>query len=74
MLESIPQSARSSPDFARAVGKMAHLVAARHFWLFRLGQCPDRPQSWFPQTSLDQLPAAVNDIERRWESYLGEVD
>lgn len=73
MLESVPQAGRSSPAFARAVGKMAHLVAARHFWLFRLGECADRPQSWFPATPLDQLPAAVAAIEQRWVTYLAKL-
>jgi len=73
MLSSVPASARSSPDFERAVGKLAHLVAARHFWLFRLGVSTDRPESWFPRTPLEELPAAVADIERRWVAYLGQL-
>jgi uncharacterized damage-inducible protein DinB len=73
MLESVPEANRLSPAFARAVGKMAHLVAARHFWLFRLQECTDRPQSWFPATPLDQLPAALAEIERRWVQYLAKL-
>lgn len=70
MLRSVPEAARSSPQFARAVGKFAHLVAARHMWLFRLGVANDKPESWFPSTTLEQLPAMVADVERRWTSYL----
>lgn len=73
MLESVPQANRASPEFGRAVGKMAHLVAARHFWLARLGECADRPLSWFPPTPLDQLPAAVAQIEQRWTAYLAKL-
>ena len=64
MLESVPQANRASPQFAKAVGKFAHLIAARHFWLFRLGACADRPETWFPQTPLEQLPTALHEIGR----------
>jgi uncharacterized damage-inducible protein DinB len=70
MLQSVPTASRASPQFARAVGKMAHLAAARHMWLYRLGVVVDRPQSWFPTMSLEQLPAAVEEIEQRWTRYL----
>ena len=70
MLRSIPPAARASPQFTRAVGKMAHLVAARHRWLHRLGVVTDHPESWFPPTTLEQLPAAVEAIEQRWTAYL----
>jgi len=73
MLQSVPPANRSSPAFARAVGRMAHLVAARHFWLARLGECADRPQTWFPATTLEQLPEAIATIERRWTEYLAKL-
>lgn len=73
MLESVPEGARALPGFARAVGKMAHLVAARHMWLFRLGVVGDKPDSWFPATTLADLPRAIHDIERRWSAYLGTL-
>ena len=73
MLKSVPASRRSTPAFSRAVGKMAHLVAARHMWLFRLGVVTDRPDSWFPTTTLEQLPAAVEAIEQRWTAYLARL-
>lgn len=73
MLESVPPDGRALPEFAKAVGKMAHLVAARHMWLARLGECADRPSSWNPPTPLDQLPAAVAQIEQRWTAYLANL-
>lgn len=73
MLHSVPPEARISSQFARAVGKLAHLVAARHMWLFRLGVVADHPESWFPATTLEQLPAAVTAIEERWTAYLARL-
>lgn len=34
--ETVPESARSSKEFQKAVMFLAHLVAARNLWLFRL--------------------------------------
>ena len=73
MLRSVPTEARAAPQFARAVGKMAHLVAARHMCLFRLGVVSDRPDSWFPPTTLEQLPAAVEAVEQRWSAHLARL-
>ena len=70
MLNSVPAAVRGGPQFSRAVGKLAHLVAARHMWLARLGVSPDRPAGWFPDTTLEALPAVFADIEQRWASYL----
>lgn len=70
MLESIPLENRSSPQFARALGKAAHLVAARHLWLFRLGVCQTRPTDRFPRTPLEELPAATAEVERMWVDFL----
>jgi uncharacterized damage-inducible protein DinB len=70
MLLSVPERHRGSAAFVRAVGKMAHLVAARHFWLRRLGACDDRPESWFPSTPLERLPGLLEEVERRWTVYL----
>ncbi len=73
MLQSVSPEARASSQFTRAVGKMAHLVAARHMWLHRLGVVTDRPESWFPPTTLEELPAAVEVIEQRWTAYLARL-
>jgi uncharacterized damage-inducible protein DinB len=73
MLNSVPAANRSLPSFTRAVEKMAHLVAARHWWLYRLGVVADHPESWFPPTTLEQLPAALQAIERRWTDYLARL-
>src|SRR5262249_2760255 len=73
MLQSVPVAARTSAHFTRAIGKMAHLVAARHMWLFRLGIVADHPESANPPTTLDQLAAAIEAIEQRWTTYLARL-
>ncbi len=73
MLGSVPPAARASPQFERAVRKMAHLVAARHMWLFRLGVAPDRPDGWFPSIPFERLPEALGAVEERWMRYLDSL-
>jgi len=75
MLDSVPADRRASPQFQRAIDKMAHLIAARQHWLFRLGVWPQNPGSWFPEgTTLADLPGRVRAIEQAWTSYLAGLD
>lgn len=74
MLESVPEDKRSDPAFQKAVDKMAHLVAARQRWLYRLGKFPELPNI-FPQGSkLSDLPALVAKTEAAWVDYLATLD
>ncbi len=73
MLRSVPPASRASSQFTRAVGKMAHLLAARHMWLYRLGVVTGHPGSWFPPTTLEELPATMAAIEQRWIAYLAAL-
>ena len=51
-LESVPTQRHSTPEFSKAVGLLAHIVAARRLWLFRLGIVPDAPTSFFPDNAV----------------------
>ena len=69
-LQAASDSARSHPQFQRAVDLMAHLVAARNMWLFRLGSAA-KPTELFPtDTSLTELPQLIAQMESAWASYL----
>lgn len=74
MLESVPQSNRSSPQFERALSKAAHMQVARHMWLFRLGKTPEKPTDFFPKVTIEQLATMTADVERRWLSYLPTLE
>jgi uncharacterized damage-inducible protein DinB len=73
MLESVPADRRDTPEFQKAVGRMAHLVAARRRWLARLGHWQDPPTTSFPQVALADLPAQVADTEAAWVDYLSKL-
>jgi uncharacterized damage-inducible protein DinB len=70
MLASVPVERRGTAEFEKAVGRMAHLVAARRRWLHRLGHGPGASVP-FPQgTALADLPAQVAETEAGWVAYL----
>jgi len=74
MLESVPANRRADPQFQKAVDRLAHLVAARRRWLYRLGRLAEAPPA-FPQgTKLADLPALIADTESAWVDYLATLD
>jgi uncharacterized damage-inducible protein DinB len=73
MLESVPPDRRETPQFQKAVDKLAHLIAARQRWLFRLGRWPSAP-GLFPKGSLENLPASLAETEAAWLAYYNDLD
>jgi uncharacterized damage-inducible protein DinB len=74
MLASVPEEKRSQPFYQKAIDKMAHLVAARHRWLFRLGVLSTQPEIFPKETKLSDLPALVESVEHAWVNYLNTLD
>src|SRR5262245_9818681 len=74
MLASVPAERRDTPEFQKAVDRMAHLVAARRRRLHRLGNWPEAPQLFPVGTALADLPALVADTEAAWVDYLRRLD
>jgi uncharacterized damage-inducible protein DinB len=73
-LNAVDPKLRSSPLFQKAVDLMAHLVAARLTWLFRLGVTSEKVEL-FPQTaSLADLQPEVERMEAAWATYLSEIN
>ena len=73
MLASVPAERRTDPLFQKALDKMAHLVAARRRWLYRLGAYSELPEI-FPTGVLEELPALVSATEAAWVAYLAKLD
>ena len=73
-LDAVRTELRSSADFQKAVDLMAHMVAARRMWLYRLG-VSTQPAELFPQrTQLPELPTLVDEMQREWSDYLLEMN
>jgi len=74
MLASVPAERCSAAEFQKAVDRLAHIVAARRWWLHRLGQLPEAARL-FPQgTQLAELSALSAATEAAWTAYLSRLD
>jgi uncharacterized damage-inducible protein DinB len=74
MLASVPAERCSAAEFQKAVDRLAHILAARRWWLHKLGHLPEAPRL-FPQAiALDELPALNTATEAAWTAYLSRLD
>jgi uncharacterized damage-inducible protein DinB len=74
-LESVPADRRTEPQFLKAVTILAHLVAARRMWLYRLGEAAEAPRDFFPTgLTVSQVAADLAQTEAAWSAYLGRLD
>ena len=73
-LDAVPAELRAKPEYGKAVSLLAHLVAARRMWLFRLGKSEYQPKEFFPQgVTLEQLERNLDEMHRLWAGYLGRL-
>ena len=69
--ETVPSSQDDSPPLQKALDIMAHVVAARRMWLFRLGITTERPADFAPTgVRLGELADQLEIMERDWDDYL----
>lgn len=69
-LQAVSDQIRSNPQFQKAVDLLAHLIAARNMWLYRLGH-GTKPAELFPgETALADLPGLLDEMQHAWASYL----
>jgi uncharacterized damage-inducible protein DinB len=73
MLESVPAERQNSPEFEKAVGKTAHLIAARRRWLHRLGGWPDLPPIFPTGLTLAELTKQFAETEAVWVQFLAQL-
>lgn len=74
-LHSVPPDGRQSPAFRRAVTLLAHIVAARRVWLYRLGLASSPPQEFFPENlTLDEVAADLEAVESLWADCVARCD
>ena len=71
-LHSVPEDKRGSPEFQRAVDKLAHVFSARLMWLARFdGQAQ---LELFPSgASIEELPRLCEQVAEHWRSRLESI-
>jgi uncharacterized damage-inducible protein DinB len=73
-LDTVPESGRQSEAYHKALGLVAHIVAARRVWLHRIDPAFERPAGIFPKdVRRDELPAQLAAMERDWTGYLARA-
>lgn len=75
--ETVPEDARLSKEFQKAVMLLAHLVAARNLWLFRFGIKDESPtlEEFFPENlSIEEVKSRLNEMQDIWTEYLSKLD
>lgn len=68
-LQAVADPLRGMPEYQKAVDLLAHLVAARSMWLYRLGY-GNQPLKLFPTaTSISELPELLAPMQSAWQTY-----
>lgn len=79
-LAALPAKARTTPEYAKASGLLAHVVLARWLWLVRLGaapasKAPQRDEDFFPGAVAPKaLAKMLSEMHATWERYLARLD
>ncbi|HEX4899703.1 MAG TPA: DinB family protein [Pyrinomonadaceae bacterium] len=72
-LQAVAAPLRALPQFQKAVDLLAHLIAARNMWLYRLGQGGQPPELFPAEASLNELPKLLDEMQSAWRSYLAAL-
>ena len=72
-LNAVSPELRATNEFNKAIYLMGHVVAARRMWLFRLGVLQEDTDLFTREIGLAELPAQVEEMERLWQDYLGQL-
>ena len=67
-LQAVADPLRGMPEYQKAVDLLAHLIAARNMWLYRLGS-GSKPLELFPTTPIGELPKLLDQMQYAWQTY-----
>lgn len=73
-LNAVPEELRASEQFRKAVYLLSHIIAARRMWLFRFGVVKENADLFPKETSLDDLPDQLSEMETLWSGHLSQLD
>lgn len=72
-IDTVPQSARATPQFQRAIQVMAHIQIARRVWLARLKNEAWRVDDWFPAWPIAESRRTALELDGAWGSFLASL-
>ena len=70
-LRAVPDHLRRTPQVQKAADMLSHIVGARWFWLYRLGQTGEPVDGFFPQAgTIADLERRLDEMHQVWRQYL----
>jgi uncharacterized damage-inducible protein DinB len=73
-LRAVPEHLRRTAQVQKAADMFAHIIGARWFWLYRLGQVGEPAEGFFPQAgTLTDLQKRAADMHAVWRQYLAAL-
>ena len=66
------RAAAAPPEKSRR--RLAHLVGAGRLWLARLEGSAGPPPAVWPDLSLDQAAAGIEELAKRWQAFVAGLD
>jgi uncharacterized damage-inducible protein DinB len=73
-LHALDETSRASKPFEHAADLLAHVVAARWLWLFRMGGTASPPAEVFPKgVPVDALAERIDEMHAVWTAYLAQL-
>jgi uncharacterized damage-inducible protein DinB len=72
-IASLVGPAKEAPPPAQAVKVLAHVIGAERLWLDRLLRAKPSVPVW-PDSKLEDLRVGFEDMARRWEDYLDDLE
>ena len=74
-IDTIPPEQRGTGAYQKVLNLLAHIIAARLMWLFRLGQIETPPPALFPSdASRLELSTGLAQAEAEWSAYFDRLD
>ncbi len=71
MLQSVPDSRKQDPAFARAVNLFGHQLACRTNWLIRMTGSKKVLEPWWPDCEFTNLSSKMAMVEAEWQTFIG---
>lgn len=72
--ETLASLRAAAPPPEKSRQRLAHLVGAGRLWLARLEGVAGPPPAVWPDLSLDQASAGIEELAKKWEAFVARLD
>jgi uncharacterized damage-inducible protein DinB len=74
-LKTVPSSKQKSEDYQKAIDLFSHILAARKFWLYRIGVLQNIRKDLFESSiDIDRLIGLMVEVHQMWDKYFEKLD